>query len=462
MPTLMNMRHNYRFRFHLSLLLICAVTSACSTTPICRAQDTVATLTQQEKFVLDKVVPGECVTFSDEGQDVEKDICPKAVFAKGYDHTIRSKFIEALLTDNFKGFRLTRPMVIDGATFHGRLSVRNAKIPVELRLTNGQFDDDVDLSTSHFPAPLFLSGSKFTNAAANLNFNSMEVAGGLFLDDVEIRGNAGFYHLRVKGDVFLRRALFTKESGTAQFGEADIEGDMFVQDSTFKGSFSIAQSTLKGLKLENTAVAGTLDLGHARVERVLELSLTGKPRHVIVAGLNYGDLEPGGVDVKLSTLIDSEKNKDYDAQSYSQLEDYYRLHGFPERADAVFIHRKQIERGRLSWPANWFSWLVELLVGYGRKPQRALYISLAIVLLGTAIFFLRRNMQLQDPKSSRKDYNPFWYSLDLLTPFIDLDAAKVWMPRETWWFGRNYARLHRILGWILVPIGVAAITGIIK
>jgi hypothetical protein len=85
-----------------------------------------------------------------------------------------------------------------------------------------------------------------------------------------------------------------------------------------------------------------------------------------------------------------------------------------------------------------------------------------VVFLGTVIFWRRRDMELQDSKSCRAIYNPFWYSLDLLTPIIDMDAARVWMPRENWWFGRNYARLHRILGWILVPIGLAAITGIIK
>jgi hypothetical protein len=59
-------------------------------------------------------------------------------------------------------------------------------------------------------------------------------------------------------------------------------------------------------------------------------------------------------------------------------------------------------------------------------------------------------------------YNPFWYSFDLLTPFIDLHLADSWMPRQDWHFGRIYAHVHRIVGWILVPIGIAAITGIIK
>lgn len=103
-----------------------------------------------------------------------------------------------------------------------------------------------------------------------------------------------------------------------------------------------------------------------------------------------------------------------------------------------------------------------ILVGYGRRPENALYASGVVVLIGSLVFWDRRNLVPRDAKHSSHDYSPFWFSFDLLTPFIDLHQADTWVPRQGWWFGRNYAHLHRILGWILVPIGIAAITGIIK
>ena len=103
-----------------------------------------------------------------------------------------------------------------------------------------------------------------------------------------------------------------------------------------------------------------------------------------------------------------------------------------------------------------------ILVGYGRRPENALYASGVVVLIGSLVFWDRRNLVPRDAKHSSHDYSPFWFSFDLLTPFIDLHQADTWVPRQGWWFGRNYAHLQRILGWILVPIGIAAITGIIK
>ena len=58
-------------------------------------------------------------------------------------------------------------------------------------------------------------------------------------------------------------------------------------------------------------------------------------------------------------------------------------------------------------------------------------------------------------------YNPFWYSLDLFLPFIDLKMSGVWQPKEARKFVRHYARIHTIIGYILIPIGLLAVTGLI-
>jgi hypothetical protein len=71
-------------------------------------------------------------------------------------------------------------------------------------------------------------------------------------------------------------------------------------------------------------------------------------------------------------------------------------------------------------------------------------------------------MVSQNQDGTPKTYSPFWYSFDLLVPAIDLQQADYWIPRQDWRAGRTYVHVHRILGWILVPIGIAAVTGIIK
>jgi hypothetical protein len=68
-------------------------------------------------------------------------------------------------------------------------------------------------------------------------------------------------------------------------------------------------------------------------------------------------------------------------------------------------------------------------------------------------------MEPEDSDCTDTWYNPFWFSLDLLSP-IDLGVSKRWRAKHP--ILRNYSQMHRVAGWILIPLIVAAITGIIK
>ncbi len=71
-------------------------------------------------------------------------------------------------------------------------------------------------------------------------------------------------------------------------------------------------------------------------------------------------------------------------------------------------------------------------------------------------------MKLNESKFSDRRYNPFWYSLDVFAPIIDLEAAKIWSPGPEKTFRWVFFRIQRILGWLLVPIAVAAFTGFLR
>jgi hypothetical protein len=122
-------------------------------------------------------------------------------------------------------------------------------------------------------------------------------------------------------------------------------------------------------------------------------------------------------------------------------------------------------------------------VGYGRRPELAFIWSAAFILVGSFVFLKEKNM-IQVEKSGeqsleyrkplvrsrltarriiKKDYyNPFWYSLDLFLPFVDLKMADKWTPKPERRFARHYMRFQTIAGWILIPIAILSITGIIK
>jgi hypothetical protein len=105
--------------------------------------------------------------------------------------------------------------------------------------------------------------------------------------------------------------------------------------------------------------------------------------------------------------------------------------------------------------------MLDLLVGYGRQPWRATIPYAVLIALG-CIFFSPNKMEPQRTEHAPRVYSRVWYSLNLFLPVVDLQAGKVWKPKADQTFLRNYMRVHILLGWILIPIVLAALTGLIK
>jgi hypothetical protein len=108
-----------------------------------------------------------------------------------------------------------------------------------------------------------------------------------------------------------------------------------------------------------------------------------------------------------------------------------------------------------------WDWLLDKTLGYGKQTWRAALTAIFVVVLGMFVFEPTR-MEWKDPRQPQGKYSRVWYSLDQLAPVIDLEAAKSWGPKQTSGWTQNYALLHRTLGWILLPLIIGAITGIIK
>jgi hypothetical protein len=171
----------------------------------------------------------------------------------------------------------------------------------------------------------------------------------------------------------------------------------------------------------------------------------------------------------------------YKPEFYSNLEALFRRHEYPEEATAVFIAGKQRERAelwsklkteggplaKLALLTEWFTNLaLDKSVGYGRHKERMLIVSAVILLLGWFFAFRKEDwMKAQKPADAAfltGRYRGFWYSMDLFLPFIDFGDACAWTPKEERRWSARYRRVHVILGYILVPIGLAAFAGLIK
>ena len=296
--------------------------------------------------------------------------------------------------------------------------------------------------------------------------------------------------MKVEDSIFLRNTIF---NGPVSVADAEL------LDLVIEGPQQNGPTLLKHLDLSRTVIQRELRIQNVRLDEVIapslqvagpatltrvtieqvtnleyarfltltlrEVSWPSESDSVRLEGMTYEHISAGEGKDSWKKLLDWIDHSAYSTQPYSQLEASFRADGYPERADAVYVALKQRERrdvlafSSLGW---WKNVLLEKLVRYGRSAHWALYWSALVVFIGVLVFARRKDVEPRKAEDTSRPYNPLWYSLDLFLPFVPLQAAEVWMPRQDSRFRRHYARLHTILGWLLIPIGLAAITGIIK
>ncbi|HWN95358.1 MAG TPA: hypothetical protein VNT99_10030, partial [Methylomirabilota bacterium] len=84
-----------------------------------------------------------------------------------------------------------------------------------------------------------------------------------------------------------------------------------------------------------------------------------------------------------------------------------------------------------------------------------------IVGIGCLIFRPDR-MEPQKSEFSARKYSAFWYSMDVYLPVIKLHDAEIWKPKEECVLAHVWRRIHTFLGWALIPIALAAWTGMLS
>ena len=319
-------------------------------------------------------------------------------FPEKKNRQLSAHFLENLLTGTLPGVKLHRHGVrIIGATIDEPIDLENAQIPCEVWLEHCQFMSSVTFERASFPGTVSFQDSTF-------------------------KANANFYSMKVGGLAVFNDAVF---EGPVNFGYSDF---------------------------------AWLDLSSASSPKVAA--------QLYMQGMSYKYIRAAPEEPESHTeLLKLAKQSAYTADVYSNLEAFFLRQGYRADADKAFIAGKVRERKEYFRSGDWFgwlrSWMLCLLVGYGRQPWRAVIPCAVFVALG-CVLFSPNKMEPQKPEDTPRVYSRFWYSLNLFLPVIDLQAGKVWKPKADQTFLRNYMRLHILLGWILVPLLVAAITGLIK
>ncbi|HEX8749232.1 MAG TPA: hypothetical protein VF717_18795, partial [Pyrinomonadaceae bacterium] len=404
---------------------------------------------------------------------------------EGASHELRASFLIDLMTSTSSDSKMQRHGVrLFNAVISEPIIVDYAEVPYHVTLSNCLFKETVDLSHSIFQKSLVLDETVFMGAVnfkfviikdvlqarktqfkepkLVADFDSIKIGNTANFDGATFEGPLNFIASEIGGTFQAEGTHFNSTTGSAQFTSMKIGGNVLIRGANFEGPTRFLGSKIAGIfRLDNSRFNNSNtppNFNNVKVD-VISFDKTIFLGHPEFSGVRYETIGAGPDEALLSL---PEKFK-FDTEMYANLESFLLKSGKPEAADRLYIAQKWRERKER---LDGFSWLgnilLYVLVGYGRRPWLALIYGIFIVLIGYLVFHNKEGMDVQKPDNKPRHYSPFWYSLDLFAPIINLQASSIWIPRQDRKFARNYMHVQRILGWILIPIGIVAWTGLIK
>jgi uncharacterized protein YjbI with pentapeptide repeats len=444
--------------------------------------------TPTEAYVLREVQAGRSVRFEKNSQERKLGGC----------------FIKRLLT-NAKLKVPLHGLMIENAVIVGPVDVRNAEVSFQVALTWCTFLDDFNIMRAHFTKGLSLAGSSFGfgSCPGKLDAEFAKIEPDFALNDCTFHNSDSFFNgISISQDWIIRRANFAK----ADFTGATIGGDLYANkeqptdpptqfhrdadfefvkvkqeavltDITFDGFVSFGGAEFKNLAIEGSTFNGNVNFKGTKIDNFY----FGKPtinQTLTIEDTTFQYMAPEDWDALESYAIKSNMDtnaKTYNAQLYTNLEALFQRHGHSDDADAIYIAGKERERNEMHivGPSGkkmnllWKPWsfIKDKLVGYGRHQEYLLWWVLVFLAIGNWVFHREAGMKTKKREDARLyygRYSGFWYTLDLFLPIIGLGEAELWTPKDNRRWARFYKRIHIIAGALIIPIGLAAWTGIIK
>jgi len=317
----------------------------------------------------------------------------------------------------------------------------------------------------------------------------------------------------VQGDVFLRDG-FTA-TGEVRLLDVRIGGNLHCSNGRFnnehsKALFAQGMIVTGGLILREAIIEGAINLTAARIGTLVDDSDCWKSGGHIFDGLHYdriiGSTGAANRIAWLNTQHPQDLSEKFAPQPWEQLIKVLRDMGHPyEAAEVGFAKQKArrkagVIKGRLRRAVHFF---YGVLAGYGYRPSYPLRSMLVVCCLFSLVYYYGRIDGLFGPTSpiiqtspalaacgdggtagkiywtdasncpmppEYTTFQPFFYSLDLILPLVDLQQENDWSPivmnesGKTIWFGRvlRWIMWFEILfGWIFSLWATAIFTRLI-
>ncbi len=338
-----------------------------------------------------------------------------------------------------------------------------------LSLVGTMFQGPVDFSMASVAGNLALNQARFENQEKQPKFFGLKVEQYAFIMDTAFRAGVSlvgtqFKHLLLAGDA----------GAPPSYPEVNLDGAQ-VDYSLILGDLKVENLQATRLQVKGPAIFKNLKIGRKADLRdsslyslkMIDVVWPGQEEQVWLEGLTYQALSAGEGSHDWQKLVGWVGQSRYDSRNYSELEAFFKHGGYKDRADEVYIQGQRRQALEQWWRPDHLATLIfwDGMAGYGRKPGRTFWLSLIIVLVGT-LFFDHRNFDpsfvggwtwLLNGDIWRARVVRFFLSLDEFLPGVDLGLARLWQMSKISYPTLLYYHFHKISGWILVPIGLAAV-----
>ncbi|WP_269858924.1 hypothetical protein [Streptomyces sp. RPT161] len=400
------------------------------------------------------------------------------------------------------GIRIDGSLLANDVTVHGPLSLINAQISGQVALKGAKLGNSESGGTSLNAGGMRVGRSLLAQrleASGELRLPGAHIGSALVLDGATLDGlgrlalhgdsltvasEASFRPYPVKGGERCFTAHGTVRLSGARFdGGLDLGGARLTPTKgqpALRGGGMVVEGSLRlndafhtdgEIRLTGVRISGHLDLCDmdspdalltlyaATAVAGIRDGLDAWPKRLNLDGFTYGPFSDYVAAVHRVRLIgrqvrraDRSQVGGFRAQPYEQLASYYRSLGNDGEARTVLLARQRAQRAKLPWWQRIPGHMLDLLVGYGYRPLRAIGWAIALLAASSAYFSTVRPEHVST--EDRSVFNPVLYAADHLIPVIRFGQSEVWQYHGV---AAVVTVVLTVLGWTLgIAIAAAA------
>ncbi|MDW4909945.1 membrane-associated oxidoreductase [Streptomyces sp. ADMS] len=396
------------------------------------------------------------------------------------DHPLHLRYCHFDESPDLYGSRL-RQLNLRGSVLPA-LNLPSTRIDGPLRMTDCRVRGPVRLAGSQIAGALFMDGAELITSDASvavLQLNQSVLGDGFAAPGLRARGEVRLDGATVGGSVNLEGADLSNPGGRALSAQslevrADVrarrlraEGGIDLRGARITGRLDLNRSRLSnpgGMALRASSCVigelwlfrsepldGTLHLRRSRID-VLGFEPQVVAGEVLFNNLSYTALTPHEPAERRLPLLERDGDG-YVPYAYEQLAAAYRHVGDEGAARRVQLAKLRRHRATLPWLGRAWGHLQDLTVGYGFRPLRAAVWLLSLLAAGSTVYALHHPHPLKADEAP--EFNPVFYTLDLLLPVISFGQEGAFAPVGGYQF-LSYVLI--LTGWILATTVIAGVS----